>query len=107
MGLDVQIEFVAKTTVRVRAYVTNDDDALTNPTTSIKVIITDPDGTVQVPSEGNGDDDMSQVSTGIYEYYYKTTTGSTKGWWQGEVVVIDGTDPDDKTSTGHFSFRIK
>ncbi|GAH09956.1 unnamed protein product, partial [marine sediment metagenome] len=47
------------------------------------------------------------IDTGIYEYYYKTTTSSAKGWWRGEVEVIDGDDPNDKTSMGNFSFGIK
>lgn len=105
MAITVQIEFIAKTTVRVLAYIYNDAGTLVNPSPSIKVTIYDPDGEAQVTSAT-----MSLVDAdiaGIYEYYYKTTTSSTKGWWTGEVVTIDGADPDDITSIGTFSFRIK
>ena len=107
--IEVITEFKAKATVRIIAYVYNDAGALANPTGSIKITITDPDGEVQVPSEGNGDDDMTQQdsTTGVYEYYYKTKTSTTKGWWHGQVVVIDGTAPNEITSIGTFSFRIK
>ena len=100
--MDVVIEFIAKTTVRVRAYVYDDDGALVDPTTSIKVTIYDPDGTKQVDGIA-----MTKDVTGIYDYYYQTTTSTTIGWWRGEIVVVDGTDPNDKTSVGTFSFRIK
>lgn len=101
--IDVQIEFIAKTTVRVVAYIYNDLDALVNPTTSIKVTIWDPDGGDPVVDGAA----MSFVSQGIYEYFCKTTSLSKKGWWNGEIVVIDGVDPDDRTSMGVFSFKVK
>lgn len=102
MAIEVQVEFIAKTTVRIIAYVYNDAGSLVAPSTSIKITITDPNGTIQVPGVV-----MTLVEAGIYEYYYKTTTATTKRWWHGEVVVIDGVAPDDKTSLGTFSFRIK
>lgn len=53
--------------------------------------------------------DMTQQdsTTGVYEYYYHTTTSSTKGWWRGEVDVIDGTDAGAITSIGTFSFKVR
>ena len=112
--IEVQIEFIAKTTIRIIAYIYDDDGALVDPTgcaaggyLCVTLIITDPAGTVKVPSEGDGDDTMTRSAKGIYEYYYKTTTSSTKEWWHGEVVAVDGTDPDDYTSSGTFGFRLK
>lgn len=104
MGIEVIVEFIAKTTVRVLAYIYNDADALVNPTTSTKITITDPDGTTKVSGVA-----MSLVSglTGVYEYFYKTDTTLVKGWWRGEIVAIDGVTPDDRTSLGTFSFRLK
>lgn len=109
MAIEVITEFIAKTTVRVRAYVKDDKGVLVDASTSIKVIISDPSGTVQIPSEGNGDDDMTKDgdNTGVYDYYYKTTTSSEKGWWSGQVVVVDGSGALAKTSVGTFNFRIK
>ena len=102
MAIEVQIEFIAKTTIRVVAYVYNDAGTLVNPTTSIKLTLTDKDGTKQVDAQA-----MSLISTGIYEYFCKTTTSSVKGWWTGEVVTVDGVDPDDRTSVGVFSIKVK
>ena len=110
MAIEVISKFIAGATVKVTAYIKDEDGDLVDPT-SVKIIITDPDGTEIIPSEGNGDDDMTQYEidevpqTGIYEYFYNTTTASTKGWWRGEVVVVDG-DGDDKTSIGTFGFEV-
>jgi len=101
MPIEVITEFIAKTTVRVLAYVYDDAGNLVDPT-SIKVTITDPDGTKKVDGVA-----MTKGDTGIYSYYYKTTTSTTKDWWTGEVEVIDGTGEAAKTSLGTFSFRIK
>lgn len=108
MSIEVITEFIAKATVRIRAYVYSDAGVLVDPT-SIKVIITDSDGKTQVPSEGNGDDDMTKdgENTGVYDYYYNTSTSSVKGWWTGEVVAIDGSGNDAKTSVQRFSFKVK
>jgi hypothetical protein len=102
MGIEVVIEFLASATVRIITYVYTDDDELTDPTTSIKVTIYDPNGDKQVDG-----DDMTQSDTGIYEYYYQTTSSTDKGWWHGNVVVVDGTGDEAKTSVGSFSFKVK
>jgi len=102
MAIEVQIEFIAKTTVRIVAYVYNDAGSLVNPTTSIKLTLTNTDGEKKVDAQA-----MSLVDLGIYEYFYKTTTSSVKGWWTGEIAVIDGVSPDDRTSLGVFSIRVK
>lgn len=102
--INVQIEFIAKTTVRVIAYVYDDDGALVDPVTSIKVTITDPNGDVQVDEEAMTQQDSV---TGVYEYYHKTEAAATKGQWTGEVEVIDGSGAGAKTSMGTFEFRIK
>lgn len=100
--IEVITEFIAKATVRVIAYVYDDDGNLVDPTTSIKVSIWDPDDVNQVDGAA-----MTKSATGVYEYYYKTTSSTTKGWWRGEVEVIDGTGEGAKTSMGAFPFRIK
>lgn len=106
MGIETIIQFIAKTTIRVIAFVYNDAGALVSPTTSIKVTITDPDGTVKVNAVA-----MTLIAAGEYvggyDYYYKTDTTLVKGWWPGEVVIIDGVTPDDRTSMGTFGFELK
>ena len=101
MAVRTQVEFIAKTTVRVHATVTDDDDALVDPDT-IKVTINDPGGTTQVNAVG-----MTYASVGVYDYYYRTTISTEKGWWPGEVVVTDGLGDSTKTSVDTFGFRIK
>lgn len=44
MAIDVIVKFISKTTVMIRAYVSNLAGTLVDPTGSIKVIINDPDG---------------------------------------------------------------
>lgn len=100
MAVDVQVEFVAKGTVPVRAEVRNDSDALSTPT-SIKCGFTDPDGTAVTPA------DMTEDSTGLYDYFYNTTPATVKGWWTAEVVVVDGSGDSAKTSVGRCSFKVK
>ena len=106
--INVIVDFIAKETVRIIAYVYDDDDELVavDPT-SIKVIIKDPDGITIIPSEGNGDDDMTKNADGIFEYFYRTTIATAKGWWSGKVVEIDGIGAFAKTSISAFGFRIK
>ena len=106
MAIEVITQFIAKATVRVWAYVYDVDDALVDASTSIKVIIKDPNGTTVVPSAGNGDDDMTKAATGTYTYDYKTTTSSEKGWYPVEVTVIDGSGATEKTSVGTDGFNV-
>ena len=100
MAIQVVTEFIAKTTVRVIAYVYNDAGALVDPETSIKVTIYDPTGEAEEEDE---DMTMQDSTTGVYEYYFTTDADTTEGWWTGEVWVVDV----DKTSSGTFGFRIK
>ena len=103
MGVAVQTEFIGKATVRVWAYVYDDDDALADPT-SINVTIKDKDGAAPVDDEA-----MSPVggTDGTYTYDYQTTAATTKGWYNVEVVVVDGAGAVAKTSIGTYAFRIK
>ena len=98
MAITVVIEFLQGTTVWVRAYIYDADGDLVDPTTSIKLDIWDSAGTKQVD-----DQDMTPDSTGIYDYYYNTTTSSAEGSWRGVVWAKDGT----KTSEGSFGFKVR
>lgn len=109
--VEVVTHFIDKATVWILAFVRNAAGALVNPT-AIKITIIDPDDTVQVPSEGNGDDDMTQYEseTGIYEYYYHKGIASdpmASGQWRGRVDVIDDTLLDAIISSQSFSFTVR
>ena len=99
--MEVITEFIAKATVKVWAYIYDEDDTLVDPT-SVTVTITDPDGTVVVNAEA-----MTQSETGIYYYYYRTTTSSTKGNYAGEVDVTDGSGELAIVTPVPFSFKVK
>jgi len=98
MAIEVVTEFLQGTTVRVRAYIYDDDGDLVSPTTSVTVDIWDSEGTKVVDGTA-----MTSVSTGIYEYYYNTDTDSPTGSWRGIVWAADGT----KISEGSFGFKVR
>lgn len=110
--INVITEFVKKTTVRIIAYVYDDAGKLTEPSGSVKVTIWNPSGDKQLLGDPNYEATMTKNTDadspayGAYEYYYETDADTDKGWWRGEVEVIDGT-PTEYTSMGTFSFRIK
>lgn len=103
MGIKVQVDFIGRATVQIRAYVYDDDDALVDPT-SCKVTILDPDGTTIVDAAS-----MTPLAAtdGIYDYFYNTTSATAKGAWSGEVVTVDGSGDTAKTTIASFGFRIK
>ena len=100
--MDVITKFISKSTVLVRAYVYDEDDALTDPTTSITVTIVDPAGTKKVDNAA-----MTKHGTGVYDYFYNTAADSVEGNWVGEVTTIDGSDGGAKTAIATFSFEVK
>ena len=48
-----------------------------------------------------------KIVDGNYKHFYNTTVDSARGYWQGIIEVIDGTDPTDRTSIGHYSVKVK
>ena len=108
----VVTSFPDRASVWILAFVYNQaTGALVDPT-AVKIIIIDPDGTVQIPSEGNGDDDMTkyETETGIYEYFYHkgaTADPMDEGEWRIEGSVIDGVLDDAIISPFHGSFTVK
>ena len=92
------MDFVSGATIRIRAKIYDDDDALVDPTTSVKLDIIDPIGTKAADNQ-----DMASSVTGIWDYYYNTTAGSKLGLWRYEIRGADST----KTSiaTGTFNLR--
>jgi len=98
MAIEVITEFVAGATIRVIAYIYDDDDDLVNVGTSINTTIIDAAGTTGATAST-----MSQAATGVYEYYHTTSTASEKGYWRGQIDVVDGT----KTSIAKYGFKVK
>jgi len=97
MAIRVQTEFTRKGDVRVIYYNYDDDEALV-AATAVYISIIDPDGTVVV----DGDTiTMTATDTGIYEYYYATTTSTVEGDYQIEVDSLDG--GKHSLYHGHFS----
>lgn len=101
MAIEVVSEFIAKATVRTRAYIYDDDGDLVDPT-SANVEIINPSGGTAVASTA-----MSNPSTGIYEHYYYTASTTTQGWYRSRVEVIDGSGDTAKYSINEVSFRVK
>ena len=83
MAIRVQTEFVRKGTVRIIVYVYDDDEALV-AATSVDISIVDPKGTVVVDEAA-----MTPTDTGVYEYYYTTTTSVVEGDYQIEADITD------------------
>ena len=103
--MDVQVKFISKSAVLVRAFIYDDDGELTDPTTSIKVTIVNPDGVKKVDAvlmTKNTD-----YTKGVYDYIYRTDADSVEGNWLGEVWVVDGSGADATNSPGAFSFEVK
>ena len=101
MAIEVISEFTATATVRTIAYIYDDDGNLVEPS-SVSISIWDPDGGDPVVDSVNIVV-TGRVEDGIYEHYYNTDADSEKGYWRGQIAVVDGT----YTSIGNFGFRVK
>ena len=97
MAIEVRTEFIRGATVRVIAYVYDDDGDLVNATTA-NVTIIDSSASTQATAST-----MSEAATGVYEYYHNTTTDSEKGYWRGQLDIVSGT----KTDIATFGFKVK
>ena len=84
MAILVQTEFTRTGTVRIIAYVYDDDEALVDPT-SVSISIKDPDGTLVADDQA-----MAKNSTGMYEYFYTPATTAVLGDYQIECDILDG-----------------
>lgn len=100
--VDTIVEFIAGASPKIRSYVRDENGALVDPSTSIKITVTDPVGTVKVDAQA-----MTKFATGIYDYYVTTLSSSEKGWWYGEVTVVDSVSGNPVTSKGVVGFELK
>ena len=104
MAVTVVTEFNDNATVRVIAYIYDDDDALSDPT-GATIDIYDPDNAKQVDGSA-----MSSSETGVYTNFYHRGAGEAamdSGRWRGIVLIADGTGADTVYSSKTFSFKVK
>lgn len=104
MAIKVVTDFLSVDTVKIWAYIYDEDDALAAPT-AVTIDIYDPDGTLQVDGAA-----MSTDDTGIYYYYYHKGDSAdpmATGNWRGTVKAADGSGNDTIYSTGNFHFKVK
>ena len=99
--MEVIVKYLAGGTIWVRAFVYDKDGNLVDPT-SIKLTLVDADEEKKVDNL-----DMTKDITGIYDYYYNTSSDSSEGWWNGEVWTTDGTGETAKKSFAEFSVEVK
>jgi len=99
MATEIQVRFIAKATVWIRAFIYDSDDALVDPTTSVKITIVEANTRIKKVDAQN----MTKFSTGTYDYYYTLASNAAEGWWSGEIHSTDGTS----VSIADFGFEVK
>ena len=72
-------------TVRLKVNIYDASGALYDPDTSVKVSVTDPDGTEKLTAT-----DMTKESTGKYYYDWQTASDYTIGAYKQKVTSVDG-----------------
>ena len=98
MAIEVITDFIAGATVRVIAYIYDDDGDLVNVGTSIHATIIDSSASTQASAST-----MSEAATGVYEYYHNTGTDGALGRWRGLISTISG----GKTDIDRFGFKVR
>jgi len=98
MAIEVRTDFIAGATIRIIAYIYDDDGDLVNVGTSIDATIIDSSASTQATAST-----MSEAATGVYEYYHTTSTTSAKGRWQGQIKEVSG----GKTDIERFGFKVR
>lgn len=99
--MEVRVEFLAKSTIKIWAYTYDESDTLSDPT-SVKITIYSPTGTTLVDGSA-----MTKSETGKYYYYYRTTASSARGFYPCQVEVVDGSGEIAITSIEPFGFRLR
>jgi len=98
MSIEVRFEYIPLASVRVYVEVTDDDDELVDPATSMTVDIYKPDGTKDVDGSA-----MTKISTGKYHYHYTLGADADEGNYRGVVWSTDGS----VVSFEKFGFKVK
>ncbi|MFA5377314.1 MAG: hypothetical protein WC455_16305 [Dehalococcoidia bacterium] len=101
MAIEVRHEFILPETVKITAAIYNDSDALVNPT-GVTITITSPTGVVVV-----NDVAMTNDSTGIYTYLFRTTISTTNGQYTEKVTATDGAGALAIITMGTDTFKLR
>jgi len=73
---------------KVTLTIQNSDGSFVNATTTPKITLTNPLGSIRVENWT-----MSYVRTGVYEYSYTTTSSDVEGIWKSEInLTVNGED---------------
>jgi len=91
--------FVAGSTVLIRSYITSKDNEAADPGTSVKITITDSDGTVQ-----ETDMDMTKTASGVYDYLYVLASDASSGIW---TYTVTGIETAGYVTKAQGSFEVK
>lgn len=102
MAIEVVAEFLRNATIRVIAYVKDDDGDLVDPTQCL-IELWDADGTKLRDNIAMA----TNPAVGVYEHYEYTDTDSPEGHWRGVVWSIDGSGATAKKSYGSFGVTVK
>jgi len=107
--MEIITEFISKDTVLIRAFVykynaTTEEYELVDPTASIKVTIVLLD---EKKVDAASMEKCEDYDKGVYDYYYNLPSDAVEGWYHGEVVSVDGTGGEAKTSIGQFGFNVE
>ena len=78
-----------------------------SPDQGVKITITDPDGTVQVPEPPAVTQAMTESSTGIFVYYFKPEDTDPLGWWQVRCLGQDGLLTEAKYVIADGGFKLE
>lgn len=89
-------------TIEVYAEVKDQDGVYTDPTSGIYVTITNPSGTVKVDNVA-----MTKITTGKYQYYYRSAADDVLGWWQARGKSLDGSGATLITTITDGGFVLK
>ena len=78
------MKFLAGATIRFHTEIYDIDNILVDPSTFVKITITDPDEGAAVT-----DGSMSSSTTGIYDYYYTSAADVKYGKWRYVITATD------------------
>jgi uncharacterized protein YfaS (alpha-2-macroglobulin family) len=94
--------FQAGETVGIWCFIKDWEGVYTTPDNGVKVILTDPEGTVQVNNLPMTEDDDGKLV-----YYYNSQDDDVKGYWHYSCKSQDGTGAEVKYVITEGSFELK
>jgi hypothetical protein len=89
-------------TVTVWAYIKNWAGTFIDPSSGVKITITNPSGTVKVTAQS-----MTKSEVGKYAYYYNSATDDVSGWWKVSTLAQDGSGETAKITITNSGFTLQ